>query len=112
MIMVILLAVLALVVVKALAHSPWGTFTVFATMPIAVFMGVYGRYLRPGQIGEMSLIDGAPRSATIIAETDTTCLMLTRTRFGKIVRDEPAVAFALLRTLAARVRKLEASPAD
>jgi carbon starvation protein len=56
LIMVILLAVLALVVVKALAHSPWGTFTVFATMPIAVFMGIYGRYLRPGQIGEMSLI--------------------------------------------------------
>lgn len=56
MIMVILLAVLALVVVKALAHSPWGAFTVFATMPIAVFMGVYGRYLRPGRIGEMSLI--------------------------------------------------------
>jgi CRP-like cAMP-binding protein len=69
--------------------------------------------LGPGSyFGEMSLIDGAPRSATIIAETETTCLMLTRTRFGKIVRTEPAVAFALLRTLAARVRKLEASPAD
>ncbi len=56
MIMVILLAVLALVVVKALAHSPWGTFTVFATLPIAVFMGVYGRYIRPHRIGEMSVI--------------------------------------------------------
>ena len=55
-IMIILLAVLALVVVKALADSPWGAFTVFATLPIAVFMGVYGRYLRPGHIGEMSLI--------------------------------------------------------
>ncbi len=44
-IMIILLAVLALVVVKALADSPWGAFTVFATLPIAVFMGVYGRYL-------------------------------------------------------------------
>ena len=54
--MIILLAVLALVVVKALADSPWGAFTVFATLPIAVFMGVYGRYLRPGRIGEMSLI--------------------------------------------------------
>jgi len=41
-IMVILLAVLGLVVVKALADSPWGSFTVFATLPIAVFMGVYG----------------------------------------------------------------------
>jgi carbon starvation protein len=55
-IMIILLAVLALVVVKALAGSPWGTFTVFATMPIAVFMGLYGRYLRPGRVGEMSAI--------------------------------------------------------
>ena len=56
MIMVILLAVLALVVVKALAESAWGTFTVFATLPIAVFMGLYSRYIRPGKIGEMSLI--------------------------------------------------------
>ncbi len=55
-IMIILLAVLALVVVKALADSPWGAFTVFATLPIAVFMGVYGRHLRPGRIGEMSAI--------------------------------------------------------
>ena len=55
-IMVILLAVLGLVVIKALADSPWGAFTVFATLPIAVFMGVYGRYLRPGRIFEMSLI--------------------------------------------------------
>ena len=69
--------------------------------------------LGPGSyFGEMSLIDGAPRSATIIAETETTCLMLTRTRFGKIVRNEPAVGVGLLRTLAARVRKLEAAPAD
>lgn len=55
-IMIILLAVLALVVVKALADSPWGAFTVFATLPIAVFMGVYGRHIRPGRIGEMSAI--------------------------------------------------------
>lgn len=55
-IMIILLAVLGLVVVKALAHSPWGTFTVVATIPIAVFMGLYLRYVRPGRIGEMSLI--------------------------------------------------------
>jgi carbon starvation protein len=56
MIMVIILAVLALIVVKALAQSPWGTFTVAATIPIAMFMGVYMRYLRPGRIGEVSLI--------------------------------------------------------
>lgn len=56
MIMVIILAVLALIVVKALAHSPWGLFTVSATIPIAIFMGVYLRYIRPGRIGEISLI--------------------------------------------------------
>ena len=54
MIMIILLAVLALIVVKALAGSPWGTFTVFATIPIAMLMGVYSRFLRPHRIGEMS----------------------------------------------------------
>jgi carbon starvation protein len=56
LIMVILLAVLALVVVKALKASPWATFTVIMTIPIGVLMGVYGRYIRPGRIGEMSLI--------------------------------------------------------
>ncbi len=55
-IMIILLAVLGLVVVKALADSPWGAFTVLATLPIACFMGVYGRYIRPGRIFEMSAI--------------------------------------------------------
>ncbi len=47
LIMIILLAVLALVVVKALKQSPWATFTVMMTIPIAVLMGVYGRFLRP-----------------------------------------------------------------
>jgi len=56
LIMVIILAVLALIVVKALTNSPWGTFMVGATIPIAILMGVYARYLRPGRIGEMSLI--------------------------------------------------------
>ena len=56
MIMVIILAVLALIVVKALAESPWGTFTVAATVPIAIFMGLYTRYIRPGAIGEVSVI--------------------------------------------------------
>jgi carbon starvation protein len=55
-IMVILLAVLALIVVKALANSPWGSFTVFSTIPIAILMGLYGRYLRPHRVLEMSLI--------------------------------------------------------
>ncbi|OHX21292.1 carbon starvation CstA family protein [Chromobacterium sphagni] len=56
MIMVILLAVLALVVVKALAGSPWGTFTIACTIPIALFMGVYTRFIRPGKIGEVSVL--------------------------------------------------------
>ncbi|MDN4576122.1 carbon starvation protein A [Pandoraea cepalis] len=56
LIMIIILAVLALIVVKALAGSPWGTFTVGLTIPIALFMGVYTRYIRPGRIGEVSII--------------------------------------------------------
>jgi len=56
MIMFIILAVLALVVVKALAISPWGTFTVAMTIPIALFMGLYLRFLRPGKVLEVSLI--------------------------------------------------------
>ncbi|MDM0013283.1 carbon starvation CstA family protein [Variovorax sp. J22P168] len=56
MIMIIILAVLALIVVKALAESPWGTFTVAATIPVAIFMGLYLRYIRPGRIGEISVI--------------------------------------------------------
>jgi carbon starvation protein len=43
-------------VVKALAESPWGTFTVAATIPIAMLMGVYSRFFRPCAIGEVSLI--------------------------------------------------------
>ncbi|MBN9203480.1 carbon starvation CstA family protein [Methylibium petroleiphilum] len=56
MIMIIILAVLALIVVKALAHSPWGAVTVGLTIPVALFMGIYSRYLRPGRIGEVSAI--------------------------------------------------------
>ncbi len=66
MIMIIILAVLALIVVKALAESPWGTFTVAATIPVALFMGVYLRYLRPGRIGEVSLIGFVLLMASII----------------------------------------------
>jgi carbon starvation protein len=56
MIMMIILAVLALVVVKALTHSPWGTFTVASTIPIALLMGGYLRWIRPGRILEVSLV--------------------------------------------------------
>ncbi len=53
-IMIILLAVLALVVVNALAESPWGVFSIGLTIPIALFMGFYLRYLRPGRIMEVT----------------------------------------------------------
>jgi carbon starvation protein len=56
LIMIILLAVIGLVVVNALKGSPWGTFTIAATMPIAVFMGIYLRFLRPGKVLEVSAI--------------------------------------------------------
>ena len=75
---VIVLAVLALVVVKALVGSPWGTFAVFCTIPIAVFMGVYNQFIRPGHIGEMSLIGCA--------------LLLAALTFGKTVAEIPALA--------------------
>jgi carbon starvation protein len=55
-IMIILLAVLALVVVNALADSPWGTFSLAMTIPIALFMGFYLRVLRPGRVLETSAI--------------------------------------------------------
>jgi carbon starvation protein len=55
-IMIILIAVLGLVVVNAMKHSPWATFTVSATIPIAMVVGVYMRYIRPGQVLEGSLI--------------------------------------------------------
>jgi carbon starvation protein len=55
-IMIILLGVLALVVVNALAHSPWGTFSVSMTIPIALFMGLWLHILRPGRVVEASLI--------------------------------------------------------
>ncbi len=55
-IIIILLAVLGMVVVKALASSPWGVFTLLATIPIAMFMGIYSRWFRPGRVLEISLI--------------------------------------------------------
>src|SRR6202041_3198925 len=54
-IMIILLAVVALVIVKALKESPWGTFTLAMTIPIALLMGIYLRYVRPGRVLEASL---------------------------------------------------------
>ncbi len=55
-IMIIIVAILALVVVNALGESPWGVYSVSLTIPIALFMGCYLRYLRPGKVLEISLI--------------------------------------------------------
>ncbi len=66
-IMIILLAVLALVVVNALAKSPWGTFSIAMTIPIALFMGYYLRVLRPGRVIETSLIGVALLLLAIVA---------------------------------------------
>jgi carbon starvation protein len=74
-ILVILLAVLALVVVKALAESPWGVFTVGATIPIALFMGGYMRFLRTGKVLE----------ATALGVT----LLLLAVWGGKLVYENP-----------------------
>lgn len=55
-IMIIIVAILALVVVNALGESPWGVFSVGMTIPIAIFMGLYLRYIRPGKVMEISVI--------------------------------------------------------
>jgi len=78
LICVIILAVLALVVVNALKGSPWGTFTVFCTLPIALIMGLYGRFFRPGRIAEMSLIGAI--------------LLLAALLYGRTVSETPALA--------------------
>jgi len=80
LICIILLAVLGLVVVNALKGSPWGTFTVFSTVPIALIMGLYGRFLRPGRIAEMSAIGAA--------------LLLAALVYGKTVAETPTLAAA------------------
>ena len=77
-ILVILLAVLALVVVKALAESPWGAFTVGATIPIALFMGCYLRFLRIGKVREASVIGVS--------------LLLLSVWGGKLVHETPSWA--------------------
>ena len=66
-IMVILLAVLGLVVVNALAESPWGVFSIAMTIPIAIFMGLYLRFLRPGRVSEVSLIGVALLLLAVVA---------------------------------------------
>lgn len=92
-IMIIILAVLALVVVNALAASPWGVFSIGCTIPIALFMGYYIRYIRPGRVLEVTVIGvalllmaiiggsyvdelGVEGALTLSPETLTICLAL------------------------------------
>ena len=65
-IMLIIIAILALVVVNSLGESTWGVFSVGMTIPIALFMGVYLRYIRPGKVAEVSLIGVVLLLAAII----------------------------------------------
>ncbi len=78
LICVIVLSVLALVVVNALIGSPWGTFTVFCTIPIALLMGVYSRFLRPGRLAEMSALGAILLLAALIG--------------GRTISETPALA--------------------
>ncbi|HWK79048.1 carbon starvation CstA family protein [Microbacterium sp.] len=66
LIMIIIVAILALVVVNALGESPWGVFSVAMTIPIALFMGVYLRFLRPGKVTEVSIIGFVLLMAAIV----------------------------------------------
>jgi carbon starvation protein len=66
-IVVVALAGLGLAVVNALFHNPWGTFTIAMTIPIAFLMGVYHHKIRPGQVGEMSIIGLVLLMVTIVA---------------------------------------------
>jgi len=68
--------------------------------PIAIGPGAY--------FGEMSLLDGGERSATVIADSDVVCLRLSRAPFLKMIKSEPEIAIALLRELTRRIRELQA----
>jgi carbon starvation protein len=77
-IMIIILAVLSLVVVKALTASPWGLFTIAATIPIALLMGIYMRVIRPGHVGEASVIGVVLLLASIV--------------YGRTVAEDPTLS--------------------
>ena len=66
------------------------------------------RVLKPGDFfGEMALIDGGPRSATIIATSQVRVMMVQRRPFLEVLKQNPQIGFAIMETLAQRVRRLE-----
>jgi CRP/FNR family transcriptional regulator, cyclic AMP receptor protein len=68
--------------------------------------------LGPGDFfGEMSLLDGRPRSASVVATAPLVTVRLMRSEFSKAIDDNPAIARGIMAELAARVRRLEATPA-
>jgi len=78
LIMMILMAVLAVVVVNALKASPWGAFTLLMTVPVALFTGLYMRFLRPGRVAEGSLLGVVLTVLAVVA--------------GKFVAQDPGLA--------------------
>ncbi|MDT0171069.1 carbon starvation CstA family protein [Pseudarthrobacter sp. BRE9] len=93
LIMVIIVAILALVVVNALGESPWGVFSVGMTIPIALFMGVYLRFLRPGKVMEVSVIGFVLLMAAIIGGG-----LVAQTEWGATMfhLDKVTIAWGLL----------------
>ncbi|MFL5029280.1 MAG: carbon starvation CstA family protein, partial [Xanthobacteraceae bacterium] len=83
-IMIIILAALGLVVVKALGESPWGTFTVAVTIPTAMAMGIYMRSIRPGKVGEASAFG--------------VVILLLAIWYGQYVADDPSLGPAFTYT--------------
>lgn len=77
-IMMLIIAILALVVVNALAESPWGLFTISMTIPIAIYMGIHMRFIRPGRIGEASVLGFV--------------LLLLALYYGRFVAENPTLA--------------------
>ena len=93
------------------AGRPGNAFFVLAVGGAKVYRGKLptGRPIArfgPGDFfGEMALLDGGPRSATVVADGDVTAIRLTRSAFQKVLKSEPSIAFGVMRELAARLRK-------
>ena len=93
LIMIIITAILALVVVNALGESPWGVFSVAMTIPIALFMGAYLRWIRPGKITEVSIIGFVLLMAAIIGGG-----MVAETGWGQAIftLDRTTIAWGII----------------